>query len=295
VLLLRVFGDGPTMTEAWKSLSSFAGASHVTRTDTEGGDGPAVVTADLQIDAADAALRVLRRIGVHGDDISLLRVDAIQTGGRRPTRASLLWADLLGQAGEHARAVARYLVLMGIAGIIAGYGVIYVNGILIVGAMAVSPDLLPITSIGIALVAGRPRLAARAAVTLVAGLGCTGLTAALLTGALNVTDLLPGNFELTAHALEGLATVNSSTFVVALVAGVAAMLAIETRASAAVGVAISVTTIPAAAYLGVAVGVREANEALGALAVLGINVSMLALGGTTALLVQRALARRVAR
>jgi uncharacterized hydrophobic protein (TIGR00271 family) len=295
VLLLRVFGDGPTMTEAWTSLSSFAGASHVTRTDTEGGDGPAVVTADLQVDAADAALRVLRRIGVHGDDISLLRVDAIQTGGRRPTRASLLWADLLGQAGEHARAVARYLVLMGIAGIIAGYGVIYVNGILIVGAMAVSPDLLPITSIGIALVAGRPRLAARATVTLVAGLACTGLIACLLTGTLNLTDLLPGDFKLTAHALEGLATVNSSTFVVAFVAGMAAMLALETRASAAVGVAISVTTIPAAAYLGVAAGVGEADEALGALAVLGINVTMLALGGTTALLVQRRLARRAAR
>ena len=32
------------------------------------------------------------------------------------------------------------------------------------------------------------------------------------------------------------------------------MLSFETRASAAVGVAISVTTIPASAYLGVAIG-----------------------------------------
>ena len=79
---------------------------------------------------------------------------------------------------------------------------------------------------------------------------------------------------------------------VAFVAGVAGMLALETRASAAVGVAISVTTIPAAAYLGVAAGVREFREALGAIEVLGINVLMLAVGGTIALLVQRALERR---
>ena len=41
------------------------------------------------------------------------------------------------------------------------------------------------------------------------------------------------------------------------------MLALETRASAAVGVAVSVTTIPAAAYLGVAAGLGEAGSALG--------------------------------
>ena len=46
------------------------------------------------------------------------------------------------------------------------------------------------------------------------------------------------------------------------------MLAFETRASSGVGVAISVTTIPAAAYLGVAAGLGEASKALGALAVL---------------------------
>jgi sorbitol-specific phosphotransferase system component IIC len=68
------------------------------------------------------------------------------------------------------------------------------------------------------------------------------------------------------------------------------MLALETRASSAVGVAISITTIPAAAYLGVAAGVGEASKALGALAVLGVNVAMLLLAGTLTLIVQRRLA-----
>jgi len=44
---------------------------------------------------------------------------------------------------------------------------------------------------------------------------------------------------------------------------------LETRASSVVGVAISVTTIPASAYLGVAAGIGDASKAGGALVVLG--------------------------
>lgn len=72
------------------------------------------------------------------------------------------------------------------------------------------------------------------------------------------------------------------------------MLALETRASAAVGVAVSVTTIPAAAYLGVAGGVGEIGTAIGALGVLGMNVLMMALGASGTLAVQRTLNRRAA-
>jgi hypothetical protein len=57
-------------------------------------------------------------------------------------------------------------------------------------------------------------------------------------------------------------------------------------------VAISVTTIPASAYLGVAAGEGEADKAAGALAVLGINVGMLLVGGTLTLIVQRLRGRR---
>ena len=79
---------------------------------------------------------------------------------------------------------------------------------------------------------------------------------------------------------------------VALVAGVAGILALETRASAAVGVAISVTTIPASAYLGVAAGFGEIDKASGALAVLGINVAMLLAGGSLTLVTQQVVTRR---
>lgn len=77
----------------------------------------------------------------------------------------------------------------------------------------------------------------------------------VMTGALNALDLLPQGGNINSTFLAGLSTVNISTPIVAFAAGVAGMLALETRASSAVGVAISVTTIPASAYLGVAAGV----------------------------------------
>ncbi|HEY9376753.1 MAG TPA: hypothetical protein VIQ02_06630 [Jiangellaceae bacterium] len=120
MLMLRVFGDKPTIVQATTRLSELPGASHLTQADTGADDGRAVVTADLDTGTADAALLALRRLGVRKEDISLLRVEAIGTAPHRTTRANLLWADLLGQAGENARPLARYLVRMGIAGIIAG-------------------------------------------------------------------------------------------------------------------------------------------------------------------------------
>jgi uncharacterized membrane protein len=118
------------------------------------------------------------------------------------------------------------------------------------------------------------------------------LTAGVLTVVLTALNLLPSSFEVGENGLAGLTTVNSSTFVVAVAAGIAGILALETRASAAVGVAISVTTIPASAYLGVAAGVGEVGKASGALAVLAINVAMLLVGGSLTLVAQQALTRR---
>jgi uncharacterized hydrophobic protein (TIGR00271 family) len=274
-------------------LSDMPGVRHITHGGAADGSDHAVVTADLSPDAADAALASVARLGVPPEDVTLLRLDDIQPLVRHDD-AKLVWAELLDQAGLHARPVARYLVFMAAAGIIAAYGVIYKNGILIVGAMAVSPDLLPITAICVAVVMRRRALAMRAFGTLAAGLGLAGVVAGLLSAALDVTDLLPTSFAVGQTALSGLTTVNSSTFLVGFAAGVAGMLALETKASAAVGVAISVTTIPASAYLGVAAGQGELDEAAGALAVLAINVAMLTTGGTLALLTQRAQRRRAA-
>ena len=70
---------------------------------------------------------------------------------------------------------------------------------------------------------------------------------------------------------------------------------LETRASSGVGVAASVTTIPAAAYLGVALALGETGDALGALEVLGANVAMLVVAASGTRVLQRLLARRANR
>jgi uncharacterized hydrophobic protein (TIGR00271 family) len=175
--------------------------------------------------------------------------------------------------------------------VIAGFGVIDENVILIVGAMAVSPDLLPIIAIAVGLVGGGRKLVGGALLTLAEGMAVTSLTAAAVGFAENQTGLLPHGFDLgdASATLGGLTSVNDETVAVALVAGVAGMLALETRAGSAVGVAVSVTTIPAAAYLGLAAGLGQAGTAAGALGLLGMNVAMMVLGASGTLLAQRLL------
>jgi uncharacterized membrane protein len=167
------------------------------------------------------------------------------------------------------------------------------NSILIVGAMAVSPDLLPITAIAVGLIGCSGRLATEAFATLAAGMAATCAAAALVSVGQEAFDLLPSGFSLSSasDALGGLTSISHETIAVALVAGIAGMLSLETRASSAVGVAVSVTTIPAAAYLGVAAGLGESGTAWGALGLLGANVAMMVAGAAAALAVQRRLRR----
>ena len=254
--------------------------------------GLAVVTADLADSAVDRALEHVKQMGVPADDVVMVRLDSIGPSAAQRPLASVVWADLVSQADANARPLARYLVFMIAAGVIAAFGVIYSNVTLVVGAMAISPDTLPITAAATALVLGRWRLTGRAVAALLIGLGAACLVGGVMTFALYHLGLLRAGFDVSSTFLEGLSTVNISTPVVAFAAGVAGILALETRASSAVGVAISVTTIPASAYLGVAAGIGEVGKAAGALLVLGVNVVMLIAGGTSTLLLQRALSRR---
>jgi uncharacterized hydrophobic protein (TIGR00271 family) len=291
MLQLRVYGRAEALTAIGNELEHNGSARHLVVTQGLRA-GSAVLTGAVAPAAADAVLDHLTASGIPDEDMALTRSDEFGPTSAVGSSADFIWADVLGQARQHARPVARFLVFMLTAGVIAGFGVIEVNGILIVGAMAVSPDALPIAAACIALVGRRARLAALAFLTLVLGLGAASVAACVLTFGLDLLGLLPPNFEVGESALAGLTSVNATTIGVALAAGVAGMLALETRASAGVGVAISVTTIPAAAYLGVAAGVGEVDKVPGALAVLAVNVVMISVGGAATLVTQRRLARR---
>jgi uncharacterized hydrophobic protein (TIGR00271 family) len=291
MLQLRVFGGSSAVGEVARRLADTPGARHVTVVDGAH-EGSALVTADVGASVADGALEMVRAIGIPAEDVSLLRLDAIgpAVGGDEPV--TLVWADLLGQARVNARTAVRYLVFMAVAGVIAAFGVIDEDQILIVGAMAVAPDLLPITAACTGLVLRRGRLFGRGLAALTLGLGTACLLAAAVTGFLDLFDLLPAEFKVHEVGLASQEHIEAETIIVALAAGVAGMLAVETRASMGVGVAISVTTIPAAAFLGVAAGVGEVSKSLSALGVLATNVAMMLVGGSAALTIQRRLASR---
>jgi uncharacterized hydrophobic protein (TIGR00271 family) len=271
------------------------GVFRLASTSTGRGDG-AVVEADLRLDAADSVVATLETLGVPSEDFVISQLEVVapppEAKARLGAGEAFAWVEVLGEARRQARPLARYFVLMAVAGVVAGLGVIKGNAILIVGAMAVSPDLLPLCSVCVGLVGGRGRLARRAFATLVLGLAVVGAAAALMTFLLDVVGILPDPLTLGAGGLSGLAVTDYSTVLIAPVAGVAAMLAFETRASAAVGVAISVTTIPASAYWGVALGAGQAGGAGGALLVLGVNVCLLIASGSATLAVQRRLSAR---
>ena len=291
MIKLEVYGEAATMASVARLLDAQGDVSRVRLSDATRA-GHALVLASVEPRAVDGLLTDLHGLGIADRDITLLREEALGRASGGGDEAGLVWEDVLGLAARNARPIARYVAFMLVAGVIAGYGVVEYNVILIVGAMAISPDMLPITAIGVGLVDRRTRLALRAFATLVIGMAGASAAAAATTFAQNWFGVIPQKFDIDATVLGSLTEVNNETIVVALAAGVAGMLALETRASSGVGVAVSVTTIPAAAYLGVAAGLGQRGEALGALAVLGTNVAMLVIASSATLIVQRRMARR---
>jgi uncharacterized hydrophobic protein (TIGR00271 family) len=258
--------------------------------------GGTVFVADVEPSCADALIEAVEEMGISVNDYVLTRIDVVApqrlhlTGHRAVD--GLAWVEVIGQARANSWPLARYLALINVAAVIAAVGVIVSSSILIVGAMAVSPDLLPICATCVGIVAGRRKLALRAFATLTLGLGLVVVTAAILSALLKWSGVLPDGFQVEHSSLHTLAHLDYSTVLVAAAAGIAAMLSFESGAAAAVGVAISVTTIPASAYLGVAIGAGGISQALGALAVLAVNVALLIVTGSLTLLVQRILPNR---
>ena len=292
MIALQVFGESALLERVASTLDETDGVSHVACADATR-PGCSLVSARVRPRSVDALLDTLQGLGVAGRDVTLDRIEVVGALSRGREERTMVWADVLGTAWLNARPLARYLAFMVVAGVIASYGVVDNNGILIVGAMAVSPDLLPITAIAVGIVGRQAELASRALVTLALGLGAAGLAAAISTFIQDHLGFIPTGYDVRATGvLTGLTTISNETVVVAFVAGVAGMLALETRASSGVGVAISVTTIPAVGYFGVAVGLRELDKALGALGVLGVNVLMMVIGAVGTLLLQRAILSR---
>jgi uncharacterized hydrophobic protein (TIGR00271 family) len=294
MLALRVYAPAAAVHDVMALLARHQGVEHVFQV----GDGAVadltLVTADIDSGTMDDLLPRIVECGVPGNEIEIVHISSTRPLGKARSGDLPSWSggglaltELTTTSRHYARAVPQYLVFMACAGVIAVFGVLTSNPILIVGAMAISPDLLPMCATCVAIVNKRPRLGLRALVVLVVGLGVAGAFAFMSTVLLRLGDYPPATDALGDGGLGVLPTVNASTVGVAFFAGIAGMLAFETRSSSAVGVAISITTIPAAAFAGAAIAFRDRDGAAHALAVLGVNITMLVLAGTLTLLLQR--------
>jgi uncharacterized hydrophobic protein (TIGR00271 family) len=295
VLRLRLALEEESVNDIASALEGTGGV-HQTVTMTREPIGAGVVLeADLLPSVADEVMVLIRDRGIAEDSYLITRQEVIApTPMHGPINGGnqFAWIEVMGEARANARPLGRYLALMAVAAVLGAIGVITDNPILVVGAMAVSPDLLPICAACVGLVAGRIVLVRRATITLLLGILLTWAVAAAVAWSLQRAGILTSEFQVHDSSLKGLASIDYATVLVALAAGVAAMLSFETRAASAVGVAISVTTIPASALFGVSLGLGEVSVSWGAAGVLGVNVALLLISGTLTLAFQNFLGKR---
>jgi uncharacterized hydrophobic protein (TIGR00271 family) len=122
-----------------------------------------------------------------------------------------------------------------------------------------------------------------------------GITAAwLFTLICQATGLLAADFTSAEHPLtQFISHPDGFSFIVAVFAGTAGVLSLTSAKSGAlIGVLISVTTIPAAANIGVAAAASDWSEWRGAMAQLTVNLIAIVLAGVTTLYIQRRIYKR---
>jgi uncharacterized hydrophobic protein (TIGR00271 family) len=255
---------------------------------------------------ATSVLEVLRGFGleqkgaivVENLDISISE-SAIRAEEETPGEPAdaVVWEQLEQSAGEETRLSITYLCFMIIATMIAGIGVMLDQPILIVGAMVVGPEFGPLVALCIGIVTRRRQPATRALGTLILGFAVGMAATVILTWILTALGLLNESMLIAERPLTSFIwKPDALSWIVGFLAGIAGMLALTSAKSGAlVGVLISVTTIPAAANVAVAIAYWVPSEAIGSAIQLVINLSAIAVAGTLTLLVLRARAEQLAR
>ncbi|MEV3992110.1 DUF389 domain-containing protein [Streptomyces sp. NPDC049837] len=202
---------------------------------------------------------------------------------------AVLWEQLQDATHEESTLSVTYVAFLTLATMIAACGVVLDNAILIVGAMAVGPEFGPLAGICTALVQRRPRLAVRSLAALIVGFAAAMALTVLFSLAMDALGLF------TETRLNGdrpntgfIYAPDWFSFVVGLLAGAAGTLSLTSAKSGAlVGVAISVTTVPAAANAAVALGYGDLGQTKGSVEQLLLNLLAIVLAGTVTLLTQK--------
>ncbi len=284
--------------EATPSVSSLARIEGAARKPK--GD---VILCDVAREAASVVIGDLREIGVpERGSISIEEIDsqlsaaavrAERAAGKHPGDA-VVWEEVESRTSESIELNGNFLAFIILACLIASAGILLGQPILIVGAMVVGPEFGPLAGLCVAVVERRTDVALRSFSALAVGFP-VGITAAFLFGLFaQATGLIDRGFELNEHPLTAfISDPNKFSFIVALFAGIAGMLSLTSAKSGAlVGVLISVTTIPAAAAIGIAAAYGDWPAWRGSIEQLAINLVAILVAGIATLLIQNAVFQR---
>ncbi|MFG2946363.1 DUF389 domain-containing protein [Streptomyces adustus] len=299
MLHLRLITPADTTEEVVRLIEGTVGTAHLVVLPGAARD-PAgdVVMCDVAREAGDELLTALKGLGLEEsgsiavDDIDLSlsrRADKAAEDAPGEAADAVLWEHLTDETHEESTLSATYVAFITLATMIAACGVVLDNAILIVGAMAVGPEFGPLAGICTALVRRRPRLAWRSLVALAVGFAVAMLLTVGFTFVMEAAGLFTKvQLEAERPNTNFIYRPDAFSFVVAALAGAAGMLSLTSAKSGAlVGVAISVTTVPAAANAAVAFSFGEYRQAWGSTEQLALNLLGIVLAGTLTLLAQK--------
>ncbi|WNO72875.1 DUF389 domain-containing protein [Streptomyces sp. AM8-1-1] len=301
MLHLRLITPADTTDEAVRLIEGTVGTAHLAVFAGAARD-PAgdVVQCDVAREAADELIGGLRTLGldehgsiaVEGIELSLSkRADKAEKDAPGEGADAVLWEHLTDATHEESTLSVTYIAFLTLATMLAACGVVLDNAILIVGAMAVGPEFGPLAGFCTALVQRAPRLAWRSFVALIVGFALAMLITVGFSHFMSWVDLFDAA-KVRAERPNTSFIYNPDwfSFVVAVLAGAAGMLSLTSAKSGAlVGVAISVTTVPAAANAAVAFSFGEYAQAWGSTEQLLLNLLGIVLAGTLTLLIQKSL------
>ncbi|WP_345660731.1 DUF389 domain-containing protein [Streptomyces venetus] len=299
MLHLRLITPSEKTDEVVRLIEKTVGATHlVVLPDSARNPAGDVVMCDVAREAGDELLTGLRELGidtrgsiaVETIDLSLSeRADRAEAEAPGEGADAVLWEHLSDATHEESTLSVTYLAFLTLATMIAACGVVLDNAILIVGAMAVGPEFGPLAGICTAIVQRRPRLALRSMIALLVGFAVAMTLTVGFSLFMDAVDLFSERQLKADRPNTGfIYAPDWFSFVVAVLAGIAGTLSLTSAKSGAlVGVAISVTTVPAAANAAVALSYGDTTQTWGSTQQLLLNLLGIIIAGTATLVTQK--------
>jgi uncharacterized hydrophobic protein (TIGR00271 family) len=259
-----------------------------------------VVMCDVAREAGDQLIGRLRELGIDSSgaitaeniDLSLsARADKAEKDAPGEPADAVLWEQLEEATHEESTLSITYVAFITLATMIAACGVVLDNAILIVGAMAVGPEFGPLAGVCTAIVQRAPRLALRSLIALLVGFAVAMAVTVGFSWVMDGADLFSeAKLDADRPNTGFVYAPDWFSFVVAVLAGIAGTLSLtSSKSGALVGVAISVTTVPAAANAAVALSYGDTGQMVGSSEQLLLNLAGIVMAGTLTLLAQKAL------